>query len=118
MFRIRDNHVKAFRAEHFSDFMQRALRHLRRDLPEQTSKLTDDQMRERVESCVRRATDFGLLSERQAICFVDSSFLLGIGFESDPRYDWAPPILKSDKLDPTDRAHLLLATACSVAKDQ
>jgi hypothetical protein len=31
--------------------------------------------------------------------------------------DWARKLLNSDKVSPTDKANLLLATACSVYRD-
>jgi hypothetical protein len=52
------------------------------------------------------------------MCFVDADVLLGRGFHGDPAYHWADTLLRSDKLEPDDKAGLLLATACSVYKDK
>src|SRR6185436_1290146 len=110
-------HTDAFREARVKDFESRAVRHIRRDLPDHTSRHTDDELGKLARRSIPRARAYGLLTERQVMCFIDVSILLGEGFDKDPRHSWAAQVLNSQKLAADDKAHLILATACSLTKD-
>ncbi|MGA2137036.1 MAG: hypothetical protein ABSH50_32495 [Bryobacteraceae bacterium] len=118
MAKIRQEQEDLFRQEAEADFNRRVLLHIRRDLTEPAASMSDEDILRRVRDCGPRAAKYGLITERHLICFVDASILLGpAAFEEQKTMDWARKLLNSDKVSPTDKANLLLATACSVYRD-
>ena len=105
---------EAFRQDAEANFNRRVLLHVRRDLTKPAAGLSDEDVLRRVRECGPRAAKYGLVTEKHLICFVDSSILLGPEFDQDPKLKWVPDLLASDKLSATDKANLLLATACSI----
>lgn len=99
-------------------FESKALAHLRQHLADRVKGATDAQLIERIRACEKRAASYGLVSPRQVVCFLDASFLLGEYFDTNPTFAWAKKTLASTQLSPSDRASLLLATACSFAKER
>lgn len=118
MRRIRREQTSEFRKQAFNSFDKRALVHLRRDMSELTELFSDEKLILRVHECIPRAKAYGLIAEAQIIMFVDVTFLLGKDFDENPDYDWSLEILRSTKLEPSDRASLLLATAVSVYREK
>jgi hypothetical protein len=117
MAKIRQEQEDLFRQEAEADFNRRVLLHVRRDLTEPAAAMSDEEILRIVRECGPRAAKHGLTSERHLMCFVDASILLGRSFEEKPSQAWARELLKSSKLSATDKANLLLATACSVYKE-
>lgn len=81
MFQLRDDHVNAFRQTAASGFEDRAVGHLRKELPV------------------------------QIIRFVDTSYLIGEFFDSDPEQSWTRDVLQARDLSPDERSALLLTAA-------
>lgn len=117
MLKIREEQLEPFSSEAMTYFETRAVAHLRRDLVKQTGAFSDDDLRTRVRQCISRAAQYGLTTEKQVMCFVDVTYLLGPNFDSDPRQRWANELLRSSKVASADKGNLLLATACSVYKE-
>jgi hypothetical protein len=117
MLKIRKEQSEAFQKEAADDFEARAIKHIRRDLAKPASALTDDDIRRRVRECIPRAKEYGLITEKQIICFVDVSILLGDRFDTDPKMAWSGELLRSKNVSVPDKTNLLLATACSVYKE-
>lgn len=117
MLTIRKTQQDVFRRQARAAFEARAIAHLRRDLAEQTAGLGDDEVTRRVREAIARAERYGLATQRQIVCFVDASFLLGEGFDTDPGHGWAREVLHSPHLAASDKANLLLATACSLYRE-
>src|SRR4051794_30394633 len=117
MFKIRKEQQQVFQKRAAAQFESNALQHLRRDLAEQTKAYTDEQLRTRVNDCIPRAAAYGLMSQKQLMCFVDVSFLLGEHFDADPQHRWSKELLESTKVSALDKGNLLLATACSCYQD-
>lgn len=65
----------------YEGFAERARRHLVRLWPIRCRDLGDQAVRERIDEAVTRARVYGLTTERQAICFLDMTFLLGRDFD-------------------------------------
>ena len=117
MLKLQKEQVDAFKLQALQQFLEQATKHLRLDLTEQTEVYTDAQLGHRVRSIIPRAGKYGLKTQREIMCFVDVSFLLGEHFDTDSSQPWATDLLNSKKLSSGDRANLLLATACSVYRD-
>jgi uncharacterized protein YyaL (SSP411 family) len=111
MLRIRDEQMQAFDADAQKRFEDRAIRHLRANLPRQTEHFSDDNLRARVRTGAVRAREYGLESEQQIMCFVDTTFLLANNFDTAPAFSWARTILTDPQLTANQRAGTLLAAA-------
>lgn len=92
-------------------FERRAVAHIRENLPEQSAGFSDPQIRERVRDGVRRANRYGLESERQAMCFIDTGFLIGPDFDTRSDTRWARTLLEDRQLSANERAARLLSRA-------
>jgi len=109
--KIRPEQAEAFGRDAMTDFESRAVAHLRRKLPDLTEGLSDEQLRVRVKSCVPRAARYDLVTERQIICFVDTSYLLGEQFDTDPRHADVAEVLNRKDTDPDRRAGVIVGMA-------
>src|SRR5262245_36652693 len=114
MFKISKEQTEAYRPAMVRSFEERVVEHLRRHLAGPTTGATDEELRQRVRSCVPRARAYGLTTQREILCFVDVTYLLGERFDTNPKHNWAPTILRSDKLTSEERAKLTMAVAWSV----
>ena len=112
--RISQDQEDAFRQAAEADFNRRVLLHVRRDLAEPAALLSDEEILRRLRDCAPRAAKHGLVTEKQLICYLDASILLGAGFDQSGEHPWVLTLLGSTKLSPPDKANLLLATACSI----
>jgi len=117
MWKIRQEQVDALSRGVMEGFERRAVGHCRRVLTQQVRPYTDAQLRERVRACLPRAAPYGLTTEYEVLCFVDTSFLLGEWFDRDPVHAWALQVLQDSKLTPEERADLLLERACNCQLD-
>lgn len=117
MFRIRSEQIEALHADQVRRFEDAAIGHLRLHLATQTRGQTDDQLRRRVRECIPRAERYGLTSEQEIVCFLDATFLLSEGFDSDPETSWARELLEDEELEPSEKAETLLEWAGEVDED-
>jgi hypothetical protein len=115
MFTIRQQHKDAFATQSKKAFEQAAILHLREKLSQRVAGLSDAELGDWVRDVTIRAGQFGLITQQQIMCFLDSEVLLGKLFYERRGYEWAGPILRSGHLQADDRAGLLLATSCSFA---
>jgi hypothetical protein len=114
---MRPEQTNEFGRDALRRFEDRAVRHMRRHLPGPTERHTDGELRRRVGECIPRSTEYGLSSEQQVMCFVDTTFLLNDRFDSDSDYSWAAEILRSGKLSPAEKGRVLLYIAAHVHND-
>jgi hypothetical protein len=114
LLKIRKEQEDVFRQRALADFESRAIKHLRRDLGEQTAPFDDHELRRRVHEGITRAGSYGLTTEKQVMCFVDVTFLLGESFDAASDNTWVSQVLRNSMVSAGDRANLLLATACSL----
>jgi hypothetical protein len=101
--------MHAFEGLSLDNFVERGLLHLREYLPNQTKACSDDQLRQRIRSCVERARPYGLTSERQVMVFTDSTFLLGEYFDTDQRRRWPSVLLNNRNLAGDSKATWLIS---------
>jgi hypothetical protein len=118
MLKIRQEQAVAFENRAFERFIQNAIIHLRQQLSERIALKSDQELANWVRDARQRAKTFNLVTEKQIMCFLDAEVLLGQKYYEAKQHNWAWQVLKSKKLGPDDKAGLLLATACSFAKEQ
>lgn len=115
---IRQEQLKELEQVASRRFERAAVDHLRSELTSKVAGLSDLHLLEWTRDVVSRAASFQLLTQRQAMCFLDAEVLLGRRFYEQPSHTWALHVLRSDKLLPQDKAMLLLATACSIQRER
>jgi hypothetical protein len=118
MFQLRDEHHQAFASATMAAFDRRAVAHVRANFPEQSSTLSDQEIRIRVRDGMRRAKVYGLESERQIMCFVDTGFLIGPDFDSRPDTAWTRIILQYPDFSADQRAQTLLEGAQNAVREE
>lgn len=112
---VNEQQSAALRLEAQKAFEVRAAADVRQHIPaRETEHLSDKVLLARVGRAARRAKHHGLETQRQAIGYIYTSFLLGENFETHPDCAWTNEVFASTKLSPTDKSNLLVATACSV----
>jgi len=115
MLKIRQEQLDAFLAVRWDAFYRRVRAHVRKELPEESARLGEAGLRLVFDSSVRRAESYGLRTERQIVCMVDATVLLGDRFEEREEYYWAKEVLNSAILIADDRARLVLVAAARLA---
>ena len=116
MLKIRQAQVDAFADLRWEAFFHRTSQHVRANFPDATGGMSETDLRLVFDSVVRRCQAFGLHSERQIICMMDSTMLLGDRFEEQPKYRWARDVLTSERMSADDRAKRVLAAAVRVGQ--
>jgi hypothetical protein len=110
MFQIRDAHLDAFAEAAYEAFEDGVLRRLRDVFAEKVCDFTDEDIRNRIRACVPRARSYGLTTQYQVMCFVDTTYLLGEDFDFDPRYSWSRELLASP-LPAAEKADCMIESA-------
>ncbi len=110
MFQLREEHEKALASVALENFEDRAVVHIRKNLPRQAAGLTEEDLRSRIRRESERSRTFGLKSEQQIMRFVDANFVLGEKYLDDPGNQWAHQILQ-EKTGADERAIKLLDNA-------
>ena len=111
MFQLREQHIQAMETVAEDNFVERGVLHLRTAFPDATSSMTDESLRARVRNGMSRARMYGLDTEQQIMCFVDSGMILGEAFDSNPNHDWARQILDRRQYPAEVRSQSLLLGA-------
>ena len=114
MLNIRNDQIGMLSERMVSNFVNRALLHIRAHFPDRVLNQTDEQLRREIGDAIKRAGEFNFSTERQIMCFIDVEVILGRYFYDDPRYLWMKAVLKSSSLNDDDRSRVLLSSAFSV----
>jgi hypothetical protein len=109
LFKIREHHHQALRADRLRLFEDRAIQHLRGCFPLETRFYSDDQLRERVRDCVGRANACGLTTEQQVIAFVDVTYIAGERFDADPHGTWVNKLSRNPLASAQEKMDVLLS---------
>ena len=116
MLKIRQEQLDALAAARLDRFYARVRKHVRQEFPAKTYIFDEPTLRTIFDSVMRRSHAFGLRTERQIVCMMDATILLGDRFEEQPGHLWAHDMLGSPYLIADDRAKLVLTTAARIAR--
>lgn len=97
--------MQVFSEASLERFEENMLAHLNRFFPQQCADLSPQQLKDTVQYGIKRASWYGITTERDIYKFIDVILLLGPDF--DRKVPWAVEILKSDKT-PSTRMWLLV----------
>lgn len=112
MIEIRPEQYQSFEQAEWRKFVASAIQHVREDLPELATELSDADLAARVEIAVRRGEGFGLTTEYDLLCFLDASLLLNDAcFDANPKYAPIRSVLQDASLESDDKAEQVLTLA-------
>lgn len=111
MFQLRSEQIEALYGAAGGRFEDDLVAHLRRFTPYQAAALGDDGVMVVVRYGLLRADNHGFTLRGPARCYVETMFMLGSDFDTDPQYPWAFSILS----DPETPDQLVRADALQSA---
>lgn len=76
---------------------------LRTDFPQQTAPLSAPALDELIETGIRNARVYGLVTEGQVRVYCGMMLRHGTDYDADPSLPWAGEILENDRLSPTEK---------------
>ena len=74
-------------------FEDKMVLHLKRCFPEKFGSIGEPKARELIQLGVERSESYGIRAARDVSKFIDLMIVLGAGFDTDPKLDWASSIL-------------------------
>ena len=105
---IRQQQLETFELDAEHRFEREMAGHLRGFSPQHAKTLNDEILNRIVSDGVERAHAYGLSSRGAVQFFLETMFILGGQFDSDPQYPWAFEILSAvDVVDPNVKADRL-----------
>lgn len=108
MLKIRSEQFEVFERAALRSFEDRMVEHLRGFAPSHFKILSEEEIRACVREGMKRAPSHGLTSERSIRIYVQTMFMLGSKFDTDPQYPWAAEILgeaETPEEERCDRLH-------------
>jgi hypothetical protein len=96
--------LDAYMARRFRDAIRR---HLRRELPDETQAISEEDLLRRIDQGLERGRRYGLTTERDLTAFVDLTFIHGPSFEELPAMRWAKRILTNKELEGDVKMNLI-----------
>jgi hypothetical protein len=92
------------------EFEDNMVEHLKHVFPIRTAAMGEDVVREVIRIGIERADGYELDTPGPVRIFIEMSFLLGSGFDTDPQYPWTQQVL-ADTMDQVVRANRLCIEA-------
>lgn len=97
--KIRNEQMDVLNAHMRPTLVDPLVGHMREHFPEHCETLGDARLRQTVELGLERASQYGLLAEREVFLYVSLMFVLGRDFDTDPQLPWSKRILNDPELD-------------------
>jgi hypothetical protein len=115
MLTIREKEASALQGAAMARFERRTIEHIRAKLSKQSARLNDADLTATIRRAAEIGNTYGLNTEREIVCIVDSMIVFDRNMFESPTHRWAWEILKSAKMTSAERAQMLLLIACKVA---
>ena len=117
MLRIRKKQEEALRASRFAEFEDAMIVHLKQFFPDACLALGNEALKEVIVQGIDRASNYGIISRRDVMLYIDIMLIIGRDFDSDPNMPWARLILVDPTLpEPARRMRRLYQTALAQVK--
>jgi hypothetical protein len=111
MFRIRAEQVDAFRVAAVRSYEDRVAAHVERCFPQEFGDLGDLKVRRIIREGISRASNYGIVSERDVCLFIDLMVELGPNFDTDAEFPWASAILQDREEDGSEKIDRVFSMA-------
>lgn len=107
MWMLRKEHMEALSAYMRQGFDDRMVKHLRTDFPQESGKMDEKQLREFIDSGVKKASTYTIEPERDVCRFIDLMVGLGADFDKARDMVWARTILRDPALPSGSKLDLI-----------
>jgi len=99
--RIRKEQMEAFSQRQEEAFIDRMVKHLAEDFPEERSarRIPESDLERLVRRGMEDAQRYGVVDEADVKLYLECMVILGPGFDEDPKIPWARDILKDENRD-------------------
>ncbi len=103
--RLRQAHKDAWSDQRMEEFIQRAARHLRDDLPEQLEKhgIADEDLCDTIREHCATAEKYGMTGEADLSRYIEFVAILGPKFDTNRGTKWAGEILRREEMEPEEK---------------
>lgn len=108
---IRNEQLDAIQAALERRFVRRAMAYVRRQHPATCAALDERAIRASVETALEKRAVHRFDSEETVFAYLDLMYLLGFGFDTDPRCEWVRATLNDFDLGARTRLLLLVEQA-------
>ncbi len=99
------------------EFYKRMILEIKQTFPKKCAYIGELALRRLIQHAIETAKSYGITTERGVVLFSSMMFVLGSGFDTDPRLPWASAILNDSAIaDQSKRVDQLLAGAVECLK--
>jgi hypothetical protein len=116
MLQIRRTQMRVLEDAGWRQFEDEMLLHSQRFAPKLSTQLGDGQLRIALRQAIAHAREYGFSNRGPVRLYIESTFLFGSSFDSDPQYPWARRTLIEDD-DQMSRAEKLVARILDYQRD-
>lgn len=106
---IRKQQIESLEDSLTRDFEDEMRQHVQEFTPRHCKVMEEAGIREVIQNCIRKARQYGFSNRGSARLYIDLTFMLGSGFDTDPLLPWAGAILKTgsatDQMERAERLH-------------
>jgi hypothetical protein len=107
---IREAQMEVFRALTGGSFEDHLVEHLRKSFPHRAGTLDEHGLRHVIRYGMERADNYGFTKRGPSRFYIETMFILGSDFDTDPQYPWAFEVLSDQEIeDEVERADALHA---------
>jgi len=103
MLTIRKEQVKVLEDGMARQFELKMMDHLRQKFPSETEKKEDDELLGEIRQGVRTSGKYGISAEYDVARYMEYMMMYGLSFDTDPKWDWAGKILKTEGISGADK---------------
>jgi len=120
MLTISNKQLTTFRARNGGSFEQQLIAHLREFAPHQAKALGDEGLRKVIRYGMERAESHGFTMRGPSRFYLETMFMFGSEFDSDPQYPWAFAALSAhgsgDEVERADALHAQVMSYVAAAR--
>ena len=99
MLHIRKGQMELLKQNELRKFVERVMSHLRNDFTEDVKEMSDEQLREFVETGIKTSKKYDVVNERDIQLYLDCMVIINPEFDRDSKVPWAQKILNKKDID-------------------
>ncbi len=107
MFKLRQEHIDAFRETAIGVPRERIIKALKKTLPGELDALTEDQLRKLCNIGIEKAQNYEMNSEYGCYMFIAAMLVYGNNFDTDSGLDWSRDFLSNEAKEEREKTFLL-----------
>jgi glucose-6-phosphate 1-dehydrogenase len=100
---IRDEQIKALDESMLRSFKNRMVSHLRRTCPEETSGMSDEELRTLIQDGINKAESYQIFEDNDVRRFLEYMLILNPDFDQDSSFPEIQEILNDEEMDGTEK---------------